>query len=504
MRQSSGFADPVGAMLALIEDDSGQSLPRGASLARRLRRLILDGVLAPGERLPASRTLAGHLGCARGTIEAAYGDLDAEGLIERRRGDGSFVTTALTRLERRKHSQAPAARDGGSAAGLSERGRALAGITRCPYPEADRSFSSGVPDARVFPWAEWRRLVAQCLQNDRQALAGYTSPQGLPRLRESLSRWLRLSRGISCTPDQVLVLHSSQQALSLSATLLFDSGDRVAVEDPGYPGAFAAFSAAGLKPVPVAVDDAGLETARLGRQSSLRGVCVTPSYQNPLGATLSLERRLDLIEWAARNGAWIIEDDYAGGLTYDHKPIAALAGLDSTGRTIYIGTCSKLVFPGLRLAWMVLPAALVPSFTTLRANLDGHSAALSQAVLAGFIDQGLLAKHIRKMALLYRRRRDVLVAQLSHLNREAGAAVFKIRIANAGLKLAVELRPPLQDTETAELAPREGPQLPTLSTTALAPESRRQGFILGFSGLDEAEITERVGRLRRVMAALPG
>lgn len=490
-------------MLALIEDDGGQSLPRGASLARRLRRLILDGALAAGERLPASRTLARHLGCARGTIEAAYGDLDAEGLIERRRGDGSFVTTALTRLERRKDTRSPATQAGDAALVLSKRGRSLAGMARCPYPEADRSFSSGVPDARLFPWADWRRLVAQSLQDQCRDLAGYTPPQGLPRLRESLARWLRLSRGIDCTPDQLLVLHSSQQALSLSATLLFDSGDRVALEDPGYPGAFAAFRAAGLQPVPIAVDDAGLETARLARRVKLSGVYVTPSYQNPLGATLSLDRRLDLIEWAARNQAWIIEDDYAGGLTYDHKPIAALAGLDSTGRTIYIGSCSKLLFPGLRLAWMVLPAPLVEGFTTLRANQDGHSPALAQAALSRFIDEGLLAKHVRKMAPLYRRRRDVLVERLEALNRQTGRPLFKVRIANAGLKLAVELLAPLQDTEIAALARAEGLALPTLSTTALAPENRRQGFILGFSGLDEGEITERVGRLRRVMAALP-
>ncbi len=470
-----------GALMPLVVSAQGGGL--GVQLLRRFRGLILEGALAPGERLPSSRSLAKALGCARGTVEACYGDLEAEGLIERRRGDGSYISKTLERLQPVGGSVAKRpAKQGGP--GLSPRGRQISAMVPCPFPHSTTPFAGGLPELRAFPWPLWRRLTAASLQGDVAALAGYGDPLGLPRLRDSLACWLRRARGISCRPEQVLILHSAQQALALAATLLFDAGDRVAVEDPGYPGAAAAFTAAGLKIHPLPVDRDGLQAERLRRGHPVAGVYVTPSYQNPLGAVLSLERRIELIQWAAESGSWIIEDGYGGGLAYDHNPIVALAGLGAAARSIYIGTSSKLIFPGLRVAWMVLPEALVEAFTTLRANLDGHTPALAQEILSRFIDEGHFDKHLRSMTALYRHRRGLMLAELKALQRDLPGRILEVWPSNSGLKLAVELAAPHRDAALAATAARHGLELPRLSSCLPRPGQGQAGPDLGLFRLE--------------------
>ncbi|MEM7221612.1 MAG: PLP-dependent aminotransferase family protein [Pseudomonadota bacterium] len=486
-----------GAVIRLIAGQAVEGRPVAGTLGRHLRALILDSSLQAGERLPSSRTLARELGCARGTVEAAYGDLDAEGLIERRRGSGSFVAPSLGRLEGPTRSKGQ--RDGQCEQTLSRRGAALAHMARCPFPTTTKAFAGSTPDPREFPWALWRRLWSESLRDGVDDLAGYGDPRGLLFLRRALARWLRVTRGIDCAAEQIIVLHSAQQALTLSATMLFDRGERMVIEDPGYPGAAAAFKAAGLALAPQPVDEGGVITARLPGEPGLRGLYVTPSHQNPLGVTLSLRRRLELIAWASETGAWIIEDDYGGGLSYDHKPIAALTGLDVGGRTIYVGSASKLVFPGLRLAWMVVPEHLVEAFATLRANSDGHSPALVQACLARFIDDGHLARHLRRMTALYRARRDALLDRIDEINRAHGATLLRPGATNAGLKLAVELSGDADDMAVAAKAREVGLELPALSPNTMDLENRRQGFLLGFATLNQAEIDRAAGILGRVL-----
>lgn len=491
-----------------------------AALGRKLRDLILDGSLRPGERLPSSRTLARDLNCARGTIETSYGDLEAEGLIERRRGDGSYVTHSLAQLTApasqtrpRENGKRPNrtadTRDEPGRTGLSARGSAMTSIPACAHPTDARSFGAGVPDLREFPWKVWRRLWADCLRADPDALCGYSHPRGLQPLRAALARWLRITRGIKCEADRILILHSSQQALALCATLLFDSGNRIAVEDPGYPGAYAAFAASGLQSVAIPVDHDGIATDGLARDPALAGIYLTPSYQNPTGGTLSLQRRLDLIHWAQERNSWIIEDDYGGGLTYDNNPISALAGLDPNGRTIYIGTASKLMFPGLRIAWMVLPEGLVDPFIAFRANTDGHTSGLMQMCLARFIDDGHLARHNRRMTQLYRARRAALAAEIDRINRMLPRPLLRVRPSNAGLKIVVDLLPPLIDSDVANRARESGLDLPTLSSASEGPGTgatgnakhiSHNGFILGFSGMTSDEIKCQALRLHVVLS----
>ena len=484
----------------LIVGEAGDGRPLGGTLGRHLRALILDGSLRAGERLPSSRALAKEIGVARGTVETSYGDLEAEGLVERRRGSGSFVSPSLGRLERPASETASQKRRSPGRL-LSVRGAAVARMAPCPYPMTAKAFANSTPDLREFPWALWRRLWSDGVSGRVEDLASYSDPRGHYPLRQSLARWLRVTRGIKCVAEQVLVLHSAQQALALCATLLFDRGEQVAVEDPGYPGAVAAFTAAGLRPVAVPVDRDGVVSERLAGRPDLRGLYVTPSHQNPLGVTLSLRRRLDLIAWAAKTGAWIIEDDYGGGLSYDHAPIAALTGLDGTARSLYIGSGSKLLFPGLRLAWMVLPEPLLEAFATLRANRDGHSAALTQACLARFIDDGHLAKHVRRMTSLYRARRDSLVGAIEGINRTLDRPLLHSRSTNAGLKLAVELSGGASDRAVAARARAQGLELPTLSSSYADQAKARQGFILGFAALNQIEIAQAVRILGGVIAS---
>lgn len=527
----------AGSVIRLLAGDEARPRPKdgdrkkpatgfgAASLGRKLRDLILDGSLRPGERLPSSRTLARDLKCARGTIETSYCDLESEGLIERRRGDGSYVAQSLEQLmvpasqapaqarrqaeDRRQDRLAdPAGNPVGS--GLSARGSGMTSVPACAHPLDARSFGAGIPDLREFPWSVWRRLWMDCLRADPDASCGYSHPQGLEPLRAALARWLRITRGIKCERDRILILHSSQQALALSAMLLFDAGDRVAVEDPGYPGAYAAFATMGVRTAAIPVDRDGVASDALIHDPTLAGVYLTPSYQNPTGGTLSLQRRLDLIRWAQTHNAWIIEDDYGGGLTYDHTPIAALAGLDPNGRTLYIGTASKLLFPGLRIAWMVLPDVLVDPFTAYRANTDGHTSAVMQMCLARFIDEGHMARHNRRMTQIYRARREVLVAEIEAMNEALARPVMRIRPSNAGLKIVVDLLPPLRDTDVAKRARNQGLDLPALSSASgvpgavATPEAGRiphNGFILGFSGMTPDEIRDQAQRLRDVMSA---
>jgi GntR family transcriptional regulator/MocR family aminotransferase len=478
-----------GANLPGLEIDDDDALTLYQQIYGRLRRLILSGGLRPGARLPSTRMLAGDLGVSRTTTEQAYGRLLAEGYLDRRTGDGTYVAqlrrpTAAEGNQRKPHRST-----------LSRRGEGIGTASACREPDLVRAFSAGLPSVADFPLALWHRLLARRSRLSGRDLLGYGDPAGYPSLREAVAAYLNAARGVVCRPEQVVILTSSQQALDLAARLLLDPDDSAWLEEPGYLGARTALRGAGAKIVPVPVDANGLDVAAgCARAPGARLAYVTPTHQYPTGVTMSLERRLALLSWASRASSWIVEDDYDSEFRYGSHPIAAIQGLDRGSRVIYVGTFSKVLFPSIRIAYAVLPDDLVSAFVNARTQLDGHTSQLPQAVLADFITEGHFGAHLRRMRAIYRGRRDVL---LESVDREL-RGLLKIGSSEAGLQVAAYLPGEQNDEKISRRAASVGIELPPLSRYALGrnPET---GFLLGYSGLVPLAIREGVRRLATVL-----
>ena len=465
----------------------------GPSLRERtcaaVRQAINGGQLKQGERLPSSRVLAGDLGVSRVTVEAAYGQLEAEGYLTRKAGGGTFVAiqvAAITPVP--THVSVPT---------LSRRGDAIVAGGGCFDPLKPHAFDAGSPDLEAFPLDIWQKLSSRVLRRSGRGLLGYGDPSGYRPLREAIANYLNQSRGVRCSAEQVIVLSSSQQALQLTASMLLDAGDTVWMEEPGYSGARTAFAAQGARLVPVAVDNDGMDIAQAPGDAAPRLIYLTPSHQYPTGASLSLPRRMALLEHAHRQQSWIIEDDYDGEYHYDGRPLPAMQGLDQHGRVIYVGTFSKVLFPSLRLAYLVLPPGLVDAFRLARTVQDGHSAQWMQAVTAAFIEEGHFAAHLRHMRQLYHSRRDLLLSQLT---AQLGGWLQPAP-ATGGLKLTVWL-PPGQEIIRSRQAARAGITTPGLSSLYLG--TPRDGWLLGFAALSNEEIRAGVTSLARIAAAKKG
>jgi GntR family transcriptional regulator/MocR family aminotransferase len=475
----------------VFENDPGTPRPLRERICTAIREGVRSGHLKHGDRLPATRVLASDLRVSRITAEAAYSQLEREGYVRRRVGDGTFV-----RIEgafppangSRGPRTMPRLRPS-----WSRRGAEIIDGGGCVDPTRAQAFSAGFPDLAAFPVDVWKRLSAKRLRRDATAFMGYGDPLGEPALRRAIARYLAESRGVRCDMDQVIVLTSSQQALHLVATMLTDAGDSVWIEDPGYRGARTALAAMGARLHPVTVDPDGLRIDSPVEGPSPRLIYTTPSHQYPTGVTLSLRRRLALLERARKSRAYIIEDDYDSEFQYDARPMPAVQGLDRADRVLYAGTFSKVLFPALRLAYLVVPPSLVPGFVTARTTHDGHPARLSQLVTADFMDEGHFAAHIRRMRRLYHHRRDVLLHELERRApwcRPLGTA--------AGLQLTVTL-PRSRERALTRAARRAGLETPGLSSLFLGPQSL-DGWVLGFAALSEQAIVEGVARLARLHA----
>lgn len=481
---------------AWVGDPAHGTLPLHARVQRAIRQLILDGVLDVGRPLPASRSLAKSLSVSRDTVEAAYSQLHAEGFIERRVGSGSFVSERAKHLPRRaaaQRTESPA-----ETLRLSRRGSAIfqgGGLRDFLTP---RPFAPGVPETRSFPLQTWERLERQVLKEYGSSALLHSPPQGMAALRRAIADYVNLERGAHATPERVLVLTSSQQALTLCATVLLDVGDRIFIEDPAYHGARKAFDAAGLECVPVPMDSDGILVEHLGNAAHpAKAVYLTPSHQFPTGATLALDRRLAVIEWARQQQAWIIEDDYDSEFHYAGKPTACVQGLDPHERTIYIGTFTKSLFPGLRIGYMVLPAPLVAPMTVARTLLDGHSAPIPQLTLARFIEGGHFGAHVRTMRAVYAERRNVL-ARLVH---EHLADFVEARVPAGGMQMPCVLICDIPEREAVDAARSAGVDL--LGLTALhASSQHKAGFLMGFAAHAPGELECAVKKLVSVFHAL--
>jgi GntR family transcriptional regulator/MocR family aminotransferase len=448
-----------------------------------LRRAILDGVLRPGQRIPSTRTLAAELAVSRLPVLTAYEQLLHECYLEGRAGSGTFVSAALpddllqskaaARPERTGHPPPPVLDEGGL------------GPFRMSLPALDQ-----------FPHAAWSRLVARHAQALPLAQMAYGDPAGVAALRMAIAEHLRAARGVRCEAEQVLIVSGSQAALRLAAVVLLARGDRVAMEEPGYPGARDALGAGGAEILPVPVDEEGIDVAALQRHGEqVRAVYVTPSHQYPLGMSMTAARRLALLDWAFRHDAWVLEDDYDSEYRYVSRPLGALQGMDAHERVVYIGTFSKVMFPALRIGYLVVPPALWQRFVEARLALDLFSPTLYQLALAGFLREGHFARHLRRMRGVYLKRREAL---LTGLERHCGDTLT-MHNADAGLHVAVLLAAGIDDVATVQRMRALG-LVATALSTCYAGDDRRSGLLLGFGGSDETRLfaaTKRLGEMLR-------
>jgi len=358
------------------------------------------------------------------------------------------------------------------------------------------AFAPGQVAVDHFPTKIWSKLITRQSRNLQLGSLQYGDPMGAMELRECIAEYLRTARAVRCEPQQIMIVGGSQHALAISARVLIDPGDPVWVEDPGYRFAKDAITIAGGKLIPVPVDEEGLDVmAGIRKCRKAKAAVVTPSHQYPLGATMSATRRLQLLEWARTSGSWIVEDDYDSEFRYEGSPISSLQGLDLKSRVVYIGTFSKVAFPGLRLAYLVIPADLVDRFLAVRIALDMAPPRFLQLVLADFIREGHFSRHIRRMRALYCQRRDALVNAL----REQFGAQLEPQGLGAGLHLVVTLPPGYNDRQISQRAHEENLWLTALSITYRSEKSR-QGFILGFGTTPETEAPAAVRKLKNLLA----
>ncbi len=479
--------------------DTGLGQPAYARIHDRIRTAITSGALAPNARLPSSRTLAKDLRVARNTVDWALGQLVADGYIVRRRGAGSFVAARLPERDAAPLAPKRAAmpKSGEAERRLSQRAQALQSYPGHYRPAAAIPFTPSLPPIDLFPRKVWNRLLMREAGRPGSDYWAYGASNGLPALREAIAAHASAMRATRCSPDQVIVVTSTQQAVELAGKVLADPGDRAWVEMPGYQPVQHCLRAAGLQVVHVPIDEQGLDV-RAGRllEPRARLAYVTPAHQYPLGYEMSLERRKALLDWALEQDAYIVEDDYDGDYRYEGRPIASLQGMDGSGRVIYVGSFNKILFSGLRIAYAIVPEPLVGAFVNAKHVADGHTVLLTQGVLAAFIHEGHLARHLRKTRAIYDERRLAFLEEAKML-----ADVLEFGPATAGMhvtgifKGAPTLR--VDDRAVAAECARAGVEVHPLSKYGA---SDRGGLVFGFAGASRTAARSGLEIVRRAVA----
>jgi GntR family transcriptional regulator/MocR family aminotransferase len=457
-------------------------------LYAELRGSILEGRLRPGTKLPASRDFARQYSLSRGTVVGVFERLQSEGYLSTRVGSGTWVSRrVVTGAPSRAELQEPPAYIR----------RVISAYAR-PKPFADmvategrRPFQMRDPALSEFPAKLWGRMVARRARTFRSWLRTEDDGRGYRPLREAVAHYLGSSRGVRCSADQLIIVSGVQQALDLLARLLLKRGEPVWVEDPAYFGATIAFSNAGAKVVPVPVDEQGLSVSAGARACGRpKGMYLTPAHQFPLGVTMSLERRMEVLKYASSVGAFVIEDDYDSEYRFEGRPVPALLSLDRGSSVILVGSFSKLLFPSLRLGYLVLPASLADYFSAFRYQTDFRSVGLDQAVLCDFIEGGHLGRHLRRMRELYARR----LAALIDGGREHLKGLLEISNVRAGLYTAAFLKNDMTSREAETAAAAHGVEAMALDRYTLKRPDPK-GVLLGFAAFDEATIREGLVRL---------
>lgn len=482
--------------------DPASAVPLYRQLYDELRQAILSGQLAAGTQLPATRMLAHELGVSRTTVMNAFEQLLAEGYVYGKIGSGTYVATDLPdELLQMARQQQPAQLTLGGNRPLSRRGVELATASVSPArfwtegSNAVRPLRYGHPALDRFPLDIWVKLLAQRKRHINSELLGYTHPAGYPPLRAQIAAYLRSARGVHCDEEQVIVVSGAQQGIDLATWLLLDPGDAVWIEDPSYLGARSALLGAAARLIPVPVDAEGLDvTSGIARCPNARMAYVTPSHQFPMGVTMSLTRRLALLQWAHRAGAWILEDDYDSEYRYTGRSLSSLQGLDTTGRVIYIGTMSKVLFPGLRMGYLIVPPDLVDAFITARSIADRQPPILDQLVLTDFMAQDHFAHHLRRMRALYAERQEIL---LDAAKREL-TGLLNIVSSETGMHVVGFLPEDINDVQATKQLVQEGVMVTAFSSYCIE-HPRQSALLLGYAAFSEQEIRAAVQQLAKTL-----
>jgi len=484
------------AILPIIAVDRKAAEPLHRQIYDAYRSAIVHRRLRPRVRVPSTRMLASELGVSRMPVLNAYAQLLAEGYFESRVGAGTLVCSSLPdQLADYEARSTTSAQRLSGARPVSIRSQRLTRAQRAPW-HGFGAFGVGQVAFDHFPIQIWSSLVTHHCRGMGVDSAHYGDQMGSGVFRETIADYLRTARGVSCEAQQIMIVSGSQQALEITARVLLNPGSPVWVEEPGYSFMREVLTLTGCRIVPVPVDDEGLDVAagtKLSRKA--RAAFVTPSHQYPLGVTMSASRRLQLLRWAQNAGSWIIEDDYDSEFRYGSQPIASLQGLDSNARVIYIGTFSKVLFPSLRIGYVVMPPDLIDRFCSVRRAMDLGPPNFYQDVVADFIREGHFARHIRRMRTLYRERRSALVESIHH---EFGTV--QIVGAEAGLHLTVLFPELKSDVDLAIKAARHKLWLWPLSP-AYVGKASHQGFILGFGSTSAEEMPRTIRKIRSVLSS---
>jgi GntR family transcriptional regulator/MocR family aminotransferase len=474
---------PMGPLGPLPPLDPAAAEPFYRQIYERFRNAIANGLLKPGDRIPSARALTKELGLARGTIDAAYSLLAAEGYIQSRGQAGTVVSPDL-QPRRPVERKAPRIDGGVPAAGFR--------------PDSIRPFQMGLPALDAFPRKIWARLGARCIRATQAPHMVHPEVCGAPLLRAEIAAYLQVSRGIDCTPSQVFVTSGYRHTMSLIGQALLKAGDRVWHEDPGYPPTRELLAHMHLAAVPVPVDADGMVVAEGMRLAPrARAAVVTPAHQSPLCVSLSLPRRLALLDWAARSDAWIVEDDYDGEYRYVSRPLPALKSLDREGRVLYAGTFSKVLFPSIRLAYLVVPETQVERFEQVMQVFAGGSPELTQAIVTAFIKEGHFARHIQRMRKLYAERRAAAIEGL----QEVLAPHVRIDAQPGGMHLILRLKGQRSDRRLVARMREDGLYAEALRDWTQQAEGG-QALLVGFTNIDSRETARKLGR--RILRLIDG
>jgi GntR family transcriptional regulator/MocR family aminotransferase len=489
--------------------DPASGVPLHRQIGQQVRAAILERRLAPGQKLPSSRQMAAELGCARGTILLAMDQLVAEGYVVAQAASGLSVATNLPdemlvspKVDRRSTPTL--------AAPVLSRRTAVAlaaqhdaGTIEETFDDSAIAFPTGQPDRAAFPFALWAKLLEQEWRRPSWATAGALHPFGHAGLRAAIAAYLGMARGFACEGDAVVVTSGMRQSLSLFARLVLDAGQEAWIEEPGFVGTREAMAMAEVEAVPVPIDDQGFSVERaLKRAPKARLAVVAPSHQFPIGTVLGLQRRLELLSWAERSGSWIAEDDFDGEYRYAGRPLAPLRALDRTGRVAYLGSFSKLLFPALRLSFIVLPASLAATAERIMTGTAARASMLGQGALARFIADGHLAAHLRRTRLLYAERQQALIDAAERPLK----GLLEIAADPGGMHLIARPAPAIaaafDDHAVAAACAARGVSVSPLSA-CYSGRAKKHGLILGYAGTPQEDMPEALAVLRSVVRAQP-